>query len=376
MIINKFSQGTLVSLFILLLIPFWVSGQELLKAPKPTHSEVGVPCAELTLVKEIKSNFDEDLFFARPLTIFAGKEYIYVYDSKLVKIFIFNNKYKYVGQFLKQGQGPGEVNPRISASLGFYPAPDGNLYVHDSLNDKLIQFSATGKYLKDTKLWRAAKTLAVFPPVMDKDGFFYAYSINKGIIDRLNPKMEVVNTYLDMNLNNRFVIYRPPIEKKWKVRGIKDPILWLGARRSNTFYDMTADGHLVVFLFRSSTAFIFKEGKLLRHFDVYIDTALPIFQKKAERAYNMQRKLDSRGIIKHALMYLSCFVDKDEPYFYLNFVSDQNIVYIYKFNLQGKLVQVISNPGCSTQIHYKRNGLFYGFSADVHPKLFKIKEDK
>ena len=51
-----------------------VMGQELLEMPNPTHTEKGVPTAQLTTVKIIEPDFDKDLFFAMPWRMAVSKK--------------------------------------------------------------------------------------------------------------------------------------------------------------------------------------------------------------------------------------------------------------------------------------------------------------
>jgi hypothetical protein len=352
-----------------------MSGQQLLKMPEPTHNDIGVPCSTLKIVKEIKSDFDKDIFFAMPFKLTVGENGIfYVYDIKLVKVFIFNKNYEYIGQFLEQGQGPGEVLPGYAANIDLYAAKDGNLYLCAALSDKLIQFSAGGKYLKDIKLNRLWKSRTPFPPVKDSRENYYAYSINGGIVDKLDSQMKRVKTFLDKELNRKFVIYKPPFEECWKKW--PDPDFWLLPYEVNTMYDLTSDGHLLIYLFRSSTVFLLKDDKVIRKFDILIDRVLPVNRKRAEIAYRKQKTIDpQRYGVKRAIMFKSCFVDQDEPYFYLQFLEENKTNTLFQFDLKGKLVRVITNNAHHALIKTKRNNLFYGLSyTDKHPVIFKMEE--
>lgn len=369
MVKNKLVALALLLEIILFQAPASMKGQELIDIPKPTHFEEGVPCARLVTIKEIKSDFDDDLFFARPWTIAVGKKYFYVYDAKLIKLFVFSNDFKYIGQFLESGQGPGEGLPGYPGNKAVYAAPDDKLYVHEAMADKIIQFSATGKYLKEIRLNRVRKTSLAFPPVTDKGGFFYAYSVNKGIVDRLDSRMNLVHTYLNMNENLRFVIYKPAYREFYK----NSPGLnfWKMPNQTNTMYDITADGHLLIYLFHSSTVYLFKGDRRVGRFQVLIDRVLPVYRKRAEEAYIKQKK-GKGGILHASLMFNGCFLDKDEPFFYLKFIEENKSITLYKFDLKGKLVEIIDN--IRSGIQAKMNGLFYGLSSTSgyrHPAIFK-----
>jgi hypothetical protein len=373
---NTYRLSTRIWFAVMLLLPFVVFGNKLLDMPKPTHTEAGVPCAKLTVVKKILPDFDEDLFFARPWLITVSKRnldghfYIYYFDYKLEKIFIFNDLFKYVRQFLDGGQGPAEVFPGFPGNINFYSAPDG-LYVSAPMSIKIIQFSPTGEYIKDIKMpWNRTSGVQ-FPPVVDEDGNFYIYSTKNGIIDKYDKKMNLMHTYLDMKLNGRFVIYKPNYEKFYKNSPFRSD-MWLLPNLTNSIYDLTSDGHLLVYLYRSSTVYLFKESKLIRQFGILIDRVLPICRKRAEVAFKYQKTRKTRGI-RAALMFSYCFVDKDEPFFYLGFNDENRTATLYKFDLKGKLVEVIKNVDAA--IKAKRHGLYFGLAAgDMNPVIFKKEE--
>jgi hypothetical protein len=346
-----------------------LSGQELLEPPKPTHSDMKVDTFRLQLVKKIDVDFDRKLFFAVPWDLAVSKDFIYLYDIKLAKCFIFDKKYKYVSQFLKQGIGPGEISPGDSAR-DLYAAPDNTIYFSDLSNDRLIQFSPTGKFLNDYRMFRHGKAKGIYPPVIDKDGYLYAFSTKKGIIDkiRLKPR-EVVHTFLDQKENGRCVIYKPVWEKLYKTWGNREN--WTFVSRGSVVYDITSDGHLLIYMYRSSRVFLFKGTKLIRKFDIFIDRVLPIYLERAKIAYKKQKELDFRRHIKRCIMFLSCFVDKDEPYFYLQFKELDDTYSLFQFDLKGKLVGVIKN--IRADIKVKKNGLFYGLSFQK-PVIYKKEE--
>jgi len=358
---------------ILLLCPILLTGQQLLEPPKPTHSDKGIPHAKLTVVHEIQSDFDKDLFFAEPFALKTSPHYIYIFDTKLMKVFVFDNKYRFIGQFLEKGQGPGEVFPNFPLNKGFYASWDDSFYLHDAMADKLVHFSPTGKLLKDTRLNRRFVSVEAFNPVVDKDGFLYSGSLNGGIVDKLDQDMKVVHTFLDMNLNDCYLLYRPQQDEKQKNSESKE--FRLRPSISNTLYDFTSDGHLLIYLFRPSTAYIFKDQKLVRQFDIIPQELLPIYKKRLERSYKIGNSNTLGKGIKAIKLFSSGFVDRDEPYFYLHFITEDKSNCLYMFDLKGKLVQIISKTEHIAKLRAKRNNLFYGLSAvDGHPVILKKEE--
>ncbi len=355
-------------LLIILCFPFLDSPQELLEIPKPTHLVKGVPVATLKLVHEIKSDFGEDLFFAYPWTLQVSKTgMIYVYDMKLIKIFMFNQERQYIGQFLSPGQGPAEVFPGFPMNKSFHAGVDGKFYVCDSLGDRLIQFSGTGKFLKQTRMNRRRVTEMPFPPIIDREGNFYAYS-STGIVDKLDSGMKVIHTYLDLKLNGEFLGYRP-------IKGRmphSNQDIWLYPDFTNTLYGFTG-GYLLIYLERSSTAYVFKGEQLIRKFTILIDEVIPEFEQRAKKAYKVQKEKGDK-VIAHADMFSFYFVDQDEPGFYLTQAGGKpGSNKLYRFDLEGNMTRIIDN--IKADIRVKRNGLFYGFLANSrNPGIFKLEE--
>lgn len=357
----------------LLILPFLfislVGKHQLIKPPKPTHTEKGVPLGTFKVVKEINPDFDEDLFFAFPSLLTVGPQqgknrfYFYVYDFKLVKIFIFNENYRCVGQFLGHGAGPGEVNSGMPGNLNVIAAPDGMLYVIEYGN--IIQFSAQGKHLNDFKIPHNNRSFKQNFLAIDEKGHFYLHSKNGGIVDEYDKKLNLIHTYLDKKLNRKFIVYVPDYEKFHK--GRED--FYHYPSISNAKYDFSSDGHLLLYLYRSSTVFVFKERHLVRKFDVLVDRTLPIFEKKAKFVYNFQRNRKRPGV-RSTQLFSYFFTDKDEPYFYLCFNDEDKTAAIYKFDLDGKLVMIFKK--LNTAIRAKRHGLYFGLSGkDRHPIIFK-----
>jgi hypothetical protein len=375
---NRGSRQTIVLLWIILLGSTFIFGQELLDMPKPTHSETGVPQVKLTLVKEIEPDFNEDLFFVTPVKMAVGNKdtngdfLFYFYDVKLEKIFMFNEKFFYIGQFLEHGQGPSEIFQGNSMGIDLSVAPDGTLYVSDPLANKLIQFSAEGKYIKDIRLPNNTRIVRPFLPVIDEKGFLYIYSSRKGIVDKVEGFKNVVHTYLDNKLNKRYVIFKRKSDDLYKLYPEEE----YNASFDNAKYDMTSDGRLLIYLIRSSTVYLFEGDRLVRSFDIHIDHVLPIFKKRAEAAVKEQKTLPpTMSIVLE--MFNNFFVDKDEPYFYLLFKEENNERTLYTFDLKGKLVKIIKH--LNAHIFAKKNGLFFGVSINKGEKnivIYKLEDSK
>lgn len=372
---NVFTMVVVSGLLLLLFVG--VMGQRLLDFPKATHTEKGVPCSNLTMVKEILPNFSQNLFMAMPKSIAVNSNgWFYVYDSKLTKIFIFNTGYHYVGQFLEQGTRQGQVFPGGGGNKDIYAAPDNTLFIHDCNSDKILNFSQEGKFLKELTSNHINKIQMAFRPVVDKQGFFYTYSPELGIIDQLDRQLNPIHTYLDRNLNGQYIGYQPDAGQSQS--GNPNNLLVhskLGLMPSwvNTTHDITPEGMLFIFLHRSATVYLFKGQKLVRQFQVLIDSILSSYKEKLTQSLQNKNRINktSFGFVELP-MFQSCFIDYDEPYFYLQGNDKNNTTSLYQLDMSGKLIRILKYNQSHVLFKAKRNGLFYGLvTQDFHPIILK-----
>lgn len=366
-------------------------GQKLEKLPLATHFEVGLQCSQLVKIKEISSNYDDDVLLARPtaLTVDSEKN-LYIYDNMLVKISKFDKNYRLISSFMRSGRGPGESAGGMTAEGGthkIYYAHDSNLYVSDPLNNKVIVYSPTdGKHLKDIKLDKYGRD--PFNPVVDSRGHLYALNNTGGIIDELdlNNKMTLIHTYLDGRLSNNCLIFK----RKYAEVLPKDVLKRMSYRPelSDVGYDVYRDNQLIVFLFNPSTLFIFKDQKLMLERNIYIQSVMDNYRKVAVKFLDGQKRIPHERKkfmgFSPMTMFITFFVDKDDDrFFYLTeFYENLNV---YMFNQRGDLIKVLSYPTCYPDkqvfLYAKRNNLFYGLiGVDRNPIIFmeekKKKEEK
>jgi hypothetical protein len=348
--------------------------QELLQMPIPTHSEDGIPCGRLILEKEFKPDINEDLFFARPRSITVDDENsIYFYDAILKTVLKFSSDYQFEAQFLKSGRGPGEVSGMDPGIDKLYYSQDGHIYICDIHNDKLIQFSKSGKYIDDIKLNMITRRVSLFLPVVDSLGSLYTYSLHGGIIDKLSKKMILQHTYLDKELNRKYVIFKSAEEKAEKSLPI--PSTWLEPRSGNVSYDISLDNRLVIYLKRSSTFYVFEGKKQLYKFDILLPSPMESFRNRAIKLIKkrIKKKKHKYPIVDYLYMFGSFFLDRDDSrFFYLQVEEEERQFKVYQFNLQGKLVKIFSSPRKGIYLLTKKNNRFYGLaSPDGHPVIFK-----
>ncbi len=361
----------------LLVFPCFLLSQHYSDLPKANYKLDGVPRTELEVVKEIEPDFDKDLFLAVPWRMAVNKSgHFYVYDQRLLKIFVFDRDYKCIRQTLSRGMGPNESPSPLNKAL--HVSQDGLfLYCHDGIGDKILVYNQLGEYVKEIKMNRSTITIKEFRPVFDKNGFLYTYSIHGGIVDKLDKNLKLVSPFLDESLNRRFIFYRPDFEGAEKLRNKSaPPTKWWAPDINNCFYDKTADDQLLIYLFRSSTAFIFVKDKLVRKFDIYIDRVMEHFKKNVIESVAKNRSARSESPIAFQRpMFIACFIDQDAPFFYLQQNGVDRECTIYQFSLSGRLTHIYSNCQRDTLFQAKCNNLFYGFSWQDHlPVIFKPKK--
>lgn len=372
---NRKNTYNFIILFLLLMLRGWpgLFAYELKDIPTPTHYVKGVPRFPLKIIKQLSPDFDQKLFFAQPAAITPGDQHrFYVYDKKLMTVFIFDGQYQCIGQFLRRGEGPGEalVNNNIDINSGL----DGNIYLCDGAGDKIIQFSALGKYLADYRLHRSHFSILKYRPVVDKDGFLYTISSKNGLVDQYDRnKKLVIHTFLDIKEINNFVIYKGDtaevIAKLGKTKAYMQPNFL------NTFFDITNNGKLFIFLNQSSTMFLFNGQKLERKFSILIDSVLLTYKKNVEEMIQTHRQKAQKTPISFGyVMFITGFLDRDEPYFYLQQNGDN--FSLFQFDFSGKLIAIIGGMGTEkiikARLYAKKNGLFYGLSnEDGNPIILK-----
>ncbi len=341
--------------------------------PKPNLKREGVPHTRLEVVKNIKSDFDDDLFFAVPVLIIAGKDnYFYVFDQKLCQIFVFDGNYRCINQCLSIGQGPGQTPSALNKAL--YVDREGLLYCHDGIGDKILVYSQQGKYIKETRLYHHAYTLREFYPIYDSKGSLYTFSLKNGIVDKFDKNLKLVTTYLDNSLNRLSIFCRPDWEG-WDAQHSKyaPRLAWEKPSMGNVFYDITADEKLFIFLHRSATAYIFEKDKLVRKFAIHIDGILQQYPKMVLEDIEAFKKRNSgRAYTNEMYVFFSCFLDKDAPFFYLQVNGDEGACALYQFDFNGKFTRIFDIYQQPAVFNSKRNGLYYGLSTNHYtPIIFK-----
>ncbi len=368
-----------LAFILLLVLPCLIWSQEFMELPKPnSFVNKNIPRSKLRVVNEILPDFDKKLFFAVPYQMAVNKQHeIFVFDIKLGSLFFFNDQCGYVNQTLSRGQGPFQTASVENNDI--YAAGDGTVYVHDGMGDRVMQFSNTGKPIREKRLNRINADLNAFRPVVDRDGSLFTISSHNGIVDKYDKNFKFVRSYLDKNLMDKFLYYRSPYEKIFKkYKKFYDNKIWLFPDSFTVFYDVTVNNLLFIYISRSSTAYIFDKDKLVRKFDVFPDLPLLQFKEKTIKANNERKK---RGIHETTTMdmsmFFSCFLDKDANYIYFQASTADKENSLYQYDFSGRLIRIYSNCDHSVTFKARVKDNFYGLSViDMHPVIFKIVKEE
>jgi hypothetical protein len=357
--------GLLLIILCLFLVPSTpILGEDLdvIEDPKPTH--IAKEFLILTPVKEIR-DIDKHQFLARPHSLVVDEiGAIYIYDQALKKIMKLNREYKWVRNFGGQGQGPGEFSGNDWGSKKIYYSPNGHLYVIAPYNRKLIVFNKKGKHIKDIRLPNKLKARS-FLPLVDKKGNMYSISMNEGAVDVYDKDMELNHVFLDKDNYKRFIFYPVINNSPGSSFGPRNPSM------TNTYYDILPGGELIIILTFSSRAYIFKNKKMINHFDFWPKSVLEIYKKIMAKEIEKRRN----GSTGHTNLIYNLIPDQDDPgHFYLQMFPG---LYLYKLNLDGELIHALKVFGGNFRVAAKRHGLFYGFSyRNEYVRIFKIKKEK
>lgn len=362
-------------LFLILFPVLWcqaVVEPVLIDNPKPTHYEKNfVP---IELIKEIPLDFSEDNFFARPTELKVDRKgNIFVYDDILNKILIFDPNFNFVRSFGQVGVGPGDWSRFDTGIKHILIGKDGNLYVSDPNLKKILIFNNKGQFLKDFRL--QINSILDFFPVMDERGTYYINSISGGAVDILDKNFKNKTTLLSHDDYMKFIIHLPISTSKFKTKYTSKGKNYMSITSDsmNTFYDLLPNNGLFIYLANSSSFYIFKNGKIIKSFNILPAETLEYYRERIER---LKKKLKSKSFYSAMIQYM--FLDKDsENFFYFVGHAPSTKIkktYIYQMDFNGQLKTVYeTNNGANFYDRWK--DYFYGIGTDC-VRIYKIKNSK
>lgn len=319
--------------------------------PIPTCVEKESDFVPLIKVGEIDADIDEEHFLVRPVRLCTdNRGYIYVFDTKLDKIFVFDEKFKFTKTFGQKGQGPGEFSRGIFVdNIRF--SQDGFLYLSDRSNRKFIVFDTDGNYKRDITLPPSARLNGGFQPLIDSNGNYYLLTGSACTIDVHNtndPGQPKRYSLLGTGDCRKSVLLKVRDEDYW---------FWCSTAAGVTFYDILPDGRLIVYLRHTSTIKIFKGEILHETFNIWPAGALEMYKKRIAEKFSQKSKKDNTLTV---YMFSGFYMDKDTgAHFYLQGHGEgKKKSLLYKFDLKGNLVSILYSRGAG-RLNEKRNNLFY-----------------
>jgi len=125
---------------------------------------------------------------------------IYILDTKSRKIFSFDSKGKFIREFGRKGEGPGEFQSPFSMGI----IADEEIFVHDITNNRLSFFALNGSLSKEIS---TAREISVMNIKCDSNRNIYASSVLWG------PEITIQLKKYDKFFNEKFTI----VEFKYKI---------------------------------------------------------------------------------------------------------------------------------------------------------------
>jgi len=122
-------------------------------------------------------------------------DHLFILDGRQDKIFVFDNKAKYLYSMGRAGQGPGD----LEHPSDFFIANDGLIYVLNPMPGRIEVFSIKGRYVKRVKLAVPKEIYYSHPNSIlvtrDRE-FIVAYSLSQHLIDVYNEEGAYLKTLL------------------------------------------------------------------------------------------------------------------------------------------------------------------------------------
>lgn len=185
----KIKRITIILLFIFIRQFGFSENPKIVKCPNnPIHGNLHLKLKkDLILGEETEGPY----FFASVNGIEVSDKYIYVLDTKMVKVKIYDLKGKFVRDIGKKGEGPGEFMIPSSFCL----SANNNIYIYDMMRRRMTIFNSNGDYKRDFLMGE------IFPRkfYVDEENYIYTtfekfYPENSNInmiFAKLNPEGKV-----------------------------------------------------------------------------------------------------------------------------------------------------------------------------------------
>lgn len=364
----KNHKTILIFIFLILSTQFLISNEEIkiFKEPKYTTEEKNY--SELLKIDELMENINDNSFLVKPSSLVSDSNgNIYVYDSRQSKILKYSKCLKFLKAYGKKGKGPGDFGAfgvgmtRINLYLG----DDNLIYAGDRYNKRIHCFDLDFNLINDFKI--DTKTSPYIIPVTNGRGIFLIYSDSGGLVDIFDTKTGKIKTLLDRRELKYGLFYN--VEKP-------NDIYYYKPGPTNIHYDLVGNNKIIIFSSTSGFLYILENYKLTKKLKIWPKKALETYKKE------LRETIQGKGFMPY---FPKLFTDKDDKrFFYLYFgqPSGTDKTLIYKFDLEGNLIIVLYIKERFkygyTKPMYKKNGLFYtiGLNDDTEETIIIYKEDK
>lgn len=329
--------------------------------PKPTCIEPKpIP---LIFAGESKANATDNAFLQNPFSLEVdSRKNVYVFDLAQFIVMKFDSGLNYKTSIGRSGQGPGDYFKLGKMSLLSLFTDGENLFVGDRLGRKVMKFDGQGAFKGETRIDCSRKVL-MLRPVVNRDGDIHIADSEKYLVNVYNPqgkKKATIGTVEELK------------KSLFMVPQVNDDAL-LNASISGIDYDLVGERTLAIYVCRSGILYVHQPGKPLRSIPLWPKAALSTYSKE------LKKKKEKNGRIGCPALG-RMFVDKDEPgvVYVQSSMGEPN--YIYRFTIDGRLLQVFSMPNSPffVRICYKRHNTFYGFGYDKedNPAVWLFREGK
>jgi hypothetical protein len=302
---------------------------------------------------EICKDFSNEVynFFAKITDLCIDKEdNLYVADSKLHKIFKFDNNQKFIISFGQVGQGPGEFTGRLSIRVG----NDRHLYVSDDGNSRFSIFSKNGKFIRQFPLPRGTRDYAL----ANSRGEIYLLSESGfHVIDCFSSSFKYKDSFLEMNYHLNFP-YKLPTKNIFRRLSSR-----ITTGEVQKFF--SEDDHFfVVFINSQAVVQLDQKNKIINKFRISHPRFVNDYINKLKKAIKKGAWVNCFGTI---------FADNQKRLYFCYYNSDLNIPEIYRYQKNGKFIDTMRVK--DTRIRsYKivkvcdSNLNFYGIETE-YPKI-------
>lgn len=340
---------------------------KVIKDPLPNMTEKRY--IQLEETGTIDEDLGNDEFLFSPYSVTTDKDKnVYVYDNMQTRIFKLDKHLKLLKSFGGKGIGPGEFNGGASRN----PVPlnigaDGLLYANNFRGFKVISFTTEGKFVKEYRYGKG--NWKVRRPIMDTAGNLYIFTLdeNDTVVIRNQHKQPFV-TFGHVRDVFSFLVAKPGYLEHHRTRRHRHNLASTVVELSSLA--MTPSGKVLVFFSTSSTLYVLDKGKIIHKCNLLPKDALEYYKESLPK--EMKK---SKDMIK--TLFYNLFADDEEEAFYLQMGRNEKkgINALYKFDLKGKLLNVLYMPDNGTRaftmFRAKHNGTYLAIKDE---KITKYKE--